>query len=377
MKVLFIDTVPSPYRINFYNELSKNCELTVIFEKDKADNRDKSWLDYDATHFKIEILHGIKAAADMSFAPQIVKRIKRNLYDFIFVCNHTSPTGIVATRWMNLRKIAYAIEIDGGFAKSGKGVKEKFKRRITKGAECYFSTGKSTNEYFILYGATPDKLVKYPFTSIYEKDIVKTPMSKEDKAALREKLGIKEDKVVLSVGQFIHRKGYDVLLEAAKDISKDVGIYIVGGEPTEEYLKVKEDRKLDHVHFVGFKKKDELAEYYLASDLFVLPTREDIWGLVINEAMAYGLPVITTDRCVAGLELVENGENGYIVPIEDAGALAGKINLVINDANALGKMGICSAKKIEWYTFESMAKVHIDYMKGYGGNGKNKEPVDC
>ena len=60
------------------------------------------------------------------------------------------------------------------------------------------------------------------------------------------------------------------------------------------------ENDLTNVHFVGFKTKEQLEDYYRAADLFVLPTREDIWGLVVAEAMAYGLGVITTNRCNAG-----------------------------------------------------------------------------
>ena len=168
--------------------------------------------------------------------------------------------------------------------------------------------------------------------------------------------------MVLAIGQFIHRKGFDVLLKAAADLPKSVGIYIVGGEATEEYRKMKEELGLSNVHFLGFQKKEVLGKYYRAADLFVLPTREDIWGLVINEAMAYGLPVITTDRCVAGLELVENGVNGYIVPVEDASALAQKIQAVLNaDPEAMGSV---SLEKIQPYTLENMAKTHAEIFEG-------------
>lgn len=95
------------------------------------------------------------------------------------------------------------------------------------------------------------------------------------------------NKVVLTVGQFIHRKGFDVLLEAWKDCSKDAELYIVGAEPTEEYQRIKEELELNNAYFVGFKTEDQLKQYYKAADLFVLSTREDIWGLVVNEAMAY------------------------------------------------------------------------------------------
>jgi glycosyltransferase involved in cell wall biosynthesis len=141
-------------------------------------------------------------------------------------------------------------------------------------------------------------------------------------------------------------------------MSEDTGIYIVGGEATEEYLKLRVELGLKNVHFLGFQKKERLAQYYMAADLFVLPTREDIWGLVINEAMAYGLPVITTQRCVAGLELIEDGVNGYVVPVEDADELAQKMGAVLHsDLEAMGK---ASLDKIRPYTLENMAKTHAE-----------------
>lgn len=61
----------------------------------------------------------------------------------------------------------------------------------------------------------------------------------------------------------------------------------------------------DNIVFVEFKTKEDLIDYYRAADLFVLPTREDIWGLVVNEAMAAGTPVITTTNCGAGMEILK------------------------------------------------------------------------
>ena len=120
---------------------------------------------------------------------------------------------------------------------------------------------------------------------------------------------------------------------------------------------------LTNICFDGFMPKQKLLRYYQAADLFVLPTREDIWGLVVNEAMAYGLPVITTDRCVAGLDLVENGVNGYIVPADDVSALASSIKTAL--AGDLTKMGSNSLEKIRPYTIENMAKVHMEIFEGH------------
>lgn len=173
-------------------------------------------------------------------------------------------------------------------------------------------------------------------------------------------------KIAITVGQFIRRKGFDVLLNAWVKCDKEYELYIIGAEPTKEYLDIKEELHLENVHFEGFKTKEELKCYYQAADLFVFPTREDIWGLVVNEAMANGLPVITTDKCVAGLELIKDGENGYIVPTENSEMLASKINELMRNDSLRLSMAMNGLQKIRRYTVENMANVHASILKEYG-----------
>lgn len=80
-------------------------------------------------------------------------------------------------------------------------------------------------------------------------------------------------KIAITVGQFIHRKGFDVLLNAWAKCDKEYELYIIGATPTKEYLDIKEKLHLENVHFEGFKTKEELNCYYQAADLFVFPTR--------------------------------------------------------------------------------------------------------
>ena len=180
----------------------------------------------------------------------------------------------------------------------------------------------------------------------------------EEKKALRQKLGIPEEKMVVSVSRFISSKRLDMLIRSAAELGKHVGVYLIGGKPTEEYLKIQKELGAKNVHFVGFLKKDRLTEYYRAADLFALPTQTDVWGLVINESMACGLPVVTTDRCVAGLELVENGKNGYIIPVDDQQALTEAIRSTLEgDCRA---MGAAALETIRPYTIENMAAAHVE-----------------
>ena len=363
MKVLFLTNVPSPYRVDFFNELGKFCDLTVVFEKNTSTERDKSWSEYKFNNFKGVFLKGISIGPDTAICFGVKKIIKNGNFDKIICSNFLSPTGMIAISYMRKRKIKYYLESDGGFAKDGKGFKEKLKKRFIENAYGYFSTAKIHDEYYKSYGADENKIYRYPFSSNSEKDLLKKPTSSQEKLLLRQKLGVCENLVLLAVGQFIHRKGFDILLKSAVNLPKNVGIYFVGGIPTDEYVNLVNENNLTNVHFIGFKSKAELKEYYKLADLFVLPTREDIWGLVVNESMANALPVITTDRCIAGLELVENYKTGLIVPSADVDSLTTAIKTLIDDTKLLQEMQLNCLEKINKYTIENMALKHIEILE--------------
>ena len=363
MEVLFTTNVPSPYRVDFFNELGKLCDLTVLFEKTTSSERDKSWGNYKFETFKGVFLKGISISTDKAWCCGFKKYFKDKSYDAIVCCNYSSPMGMSMIHYMRRHKMRYFIEGDGGFAKSGKGFKENIKRHFLKDAYGYFSTAKVHDEYYLTYGAQPEKLYRYPFTSLFEHDIIQSLPTEDEKLVLREELGLNEGKIILSVGQFIHRKGFDIAIKSIATLTKNIGLYIVGGTSTEEYITLKENMHVDNVHFIGFMDKAKLKKYYRAADLFILPTREDIWGLVINEAMANGLPVVSTNRCVAALELIEEGKNGYIVPVDDEKALAEAINKVLEDEEAILQMSQASLEIIRAYTFENMAKRHIEVFE--------------
>lgn len=360
MKYLFLTNIPSPYRVDFFNELGKLCDLTVAFETGASKERDASWKQYDIKAFKPVFLNGIKYGVAEAFCPNVIRFLRKNRFDRIILCDFTGFTGMLAILWLRMKKIPYWLESDGGFAKNGKGFKEEIKKFFIKDAQGYFSTAQEHDRYYMQYGARPDRIWRYPFTSIYRKDILDTPISTEQKMQLRKDLGIIENNVIIAVGQFIPRKGFDVLINAMALLPEDIGCYIIGGEPTEEYLRQVAELNLRNVHFVGFKTKDDLAQYYMAGDLFVHPTREDVWGLVVNEAMAKGLPVVTTDRCIAGVQLIKTLEQGCIVPVEKVQELAQAIKTQLEQATMDKSRQILI--NIDHYCFEEMAKRHVEIL---------------
>lgn len=356
MNVLYVTTVPAPYKVEMFEELGKLCNLTVLFEKSSVSYRNEGWMVKKYNNFHAEFIKGL-SFRDKMFSLGIIKHLKRNKYDLIIIGVYSTVSQMLAQEYMRKNKIPYVISSDGGIIKAENSFIKRIKKHFISSAESWLSTGELTNEYLVNYGAKRERIYVYPFTSILKKDVVEKVVSLEEKYKLRKKLNMAEDKIILSVGQFIHRKGYDILIKACKDLDKGIGVYIVGGTPTNEYIELKKEMNLTNVHFIDFMKKDALGEYYKAADLFVLPTREDIWGLVINEAVAYGLPVISTDKCVAAVELNRNKCIGEIIPSEDIVALYDAIKKMFNnsDIDDICKNVMETAKE---YTIENSAYVH-------------------
>lgn len=358
MKVLFLANIPSPYRVDFFQELGKLCELTVLYELERASDRDRNWKGTIAEQksYKEIYLKPVIRQASSAWCPSVRSYLRDKSYDIIVVGVYSTPTGMQAIRYLKSHKILYLLNCDGGIISYGESsFKKKLKKKLISGAPGYLSTGEAGDAYLIYYGAKKERIYRYPFSSFYERELLDKPLTKKEKKAVRKQLGIYEEKVIFSVGSFIPRKGFDILLRAAEYMDREWGIYIAGGEEIEEYRIIREELNLTNVHYVPFLQKEELKKYYEAADLFVLPTREDIWGLVINEAMAAGLPVITTQKCVAGVEMLEEE---CIVSVGKEKELAERISDFLTKEENLKRQGERNLEKIHEYTIENMAKTH-------------------
>lgn len=360
-RVLWLTNIPSPYRVKFFNELGKYCELTVLFEKAYSEERNSDWKNSSFETFNGVVLKGIRTSVHTALSLSFRDYIKAYKNDIIVVGNPATPTGVAAILYMQITNVSYIIESDGAFPMNQSGLKGLLKKRLFSKAQYCFTTSKLGMDYFANYGVDKARMYLYPFTSINDEYVTPQVLTKEEKADKRKKLGIEGKLVIISVGQFIFRKGYDVLLKAVVNTNDLFDVYIIGDNPTEEYLSFCKENHIVNVHFVPFMKPAILREWLLASDLFVLPTREDIWGLVINEAMAAGLPVITTYRCMAGMEMVEDGINGKLVEVGNVEKLREAIlNLINSNLREKGESAILKAKQ---YTIEAMTKRHLDLFQ--------------
>lgn len=170
------------------------------------------------------------------------------------------------------------------------------------------------------------------------------------KDKLKTKLGIKVTaKVILYVAKFLKRKRPLDLIQAFKKLKYDNAVLVMVGEGEqrslcEEYVKNKYIKK---VYFVGFKNQSELPQFYSIADVFTLPSDDETWGLVINEAMCFGCPIITTDQVGSGYDLINHGVNGFVYQAGDIEKLKHFLETLLKDDGLRIKMGRASLKKIE------------------------------
>ena len=361
-RILYLTNIPSPYRVEFFNELTKYMDVTVAFELRNAKNREEAWQSGENYKFKAVFMKPLITKTESAYCPEVFKLIKEFKNDIIVVGGYATPTGMAAILYLRAKKIPFYLNCDGGFISNDGLIKKKVKTFFIGSANYYLSTGVGADKYLMHYGAKKEKIYHYSFSSLRKDDIEVKVKTRDDKVSLRKELGIIENNMVVFVGSFIHRKGIDILLKACKDM-EDTAVVMVGGSDISGYKEIISEKLKIHIHPVGFKNKEEIKKYYQAADLMVLPTREDIWGLVINEAMAKGLPVVTTNCCLAGLTLVKNGENGYIVPVEDIEATKAAIEKVFEGNNVV-EFGKKSLEKIRGYTIEQMAVEHKEIFEG-------------
>ena len=367
---MYLTNIPSPYRMAFWEVLGTKCDLTVVFEDVNEKNR--FWEVAPGKNFKSVFLSGFSVATQFHVNFGIARHIKQYKYDVIVISGYNSPTDMRAINYLMRRDMPFIFSADGGFPKKDENpLVRDFKHYFLSGAALNMSSGTMCDKYFKSYGVKEEKIRRYNFSSITERDL-EEPISLPARAdTLKKKYGLKEH-VVIGVGQFIPRKGFDIMLDIWGHVKlSNTSLLIAGGGPDEKlYRRMIAESGFENVVLHGFMPKAKLFELYRISDLFVFPTRYDIWGLTLGEAMACGLPVISSPNAAAAYDLVMDGENGYIESLDSHVAWARRIEELVGDSEKNRQFGRKSHEIMSNYTIERMTD---DYMAAFKEIYKGKK----
>lgn len=328
MKVLIVFNHPAPYKVRLFNALSKSVDLTVIFERKKASDRPDSFYNCNEYNFKhIFLKHGA-IGKEGSISSELVRYIKvhHQEFDLIVMNGYSHLAEIKAIHYLAKHHIPYVQYVNGGVIKKESKLKRHIKTKLVSSASYYLSPSKEANDYLIHYGAKKENIYLYTYSSIENKDVLNKPLSKEEKDKIRETYNLPKGKLFISASQFIDRKNNLFLIDVFKDL--DASLVLIGeGEEKDKYLSFIDKNNVKNVQILHYFEKNELFKIMQCADYFITLSKEDIYGHTINEAMANGLPVISSDRVVSAHKLID-GKNGLIVNIDDKENVKSAINSV-------------------------------------------------
>lgn len=355
-RVAIITNIPAPYRVDFFDHLQRNYpeyEFTVIYSSKNEDNR--KWKIDEEKLKKSVFLRSktikIKRRYDTKYihlTASVVKTLKQLKPDVV-IGSEYNPTVIQAVRYCRKKNIPFISWTDGTLhsERNIHAIQKYLRSYVISNASAYIASSAKSKEAQIFYGAPEEKC----HISLLTVDLSKYR---------QEPRGEGKGKI-LYVGSLIERKGVDLLLKALSEVKEDFELYLVGdGDEKEHLIELMQGLKPNsRVHFLGHLDRERLLEYYAQCDLFVLPTREDCFALVILEAMCSKLPVICSKYADGAYNLIEDGKNGFVVDPYDQGEFAQKLDLLLKDAELRKELGSGSEEILETFKFENTAKGYL------------------
>lgn len=310
MRIFWLFNHPAPYKVEFFNRLGKNNELTVYFERASEAGRNSIFYSKNPLSFHAYIGHPLILGGINNYSRKPLRFLKEHQnYDVIVLNGWRTWTERLAISYCKRHHIPYVFYVNGGIIRPKENnILYALKSSYISGADLYMAPEASSKDYLVHYGAKEDKIVLYPYGSIAEEEMLQQPYSLEAITKLRKKLNIEGEKVFVTAGFFIKRKNFEALISLWKSMPQDYSLYIIGEGPERKtYLSLIHKYNLQNVHVLPFMDHFKLFRFYRACDAFVFPSHEDIYGHVVVEALSQGLTVFSSKnvnaaKALAGLD---------------------------------------------------------------------------
>lgn len=366
-RILFIHSIPGPYRTPLLEKLANDTEYDfhIQFMARSASNR--VWKEN-----KLNFRHKFLPAYTINIPqgddiipiwnnPTVVWEILRGRYDVVICSGWDSLTVFMARVACWLFQIPMIIWAGSTlYEKSWRRTVMHFPvRLLVTSCHALIAYGKASKEYLLSLGVTVDRIIiSYNSVDIHMFKKMST-MSSAQKSKLKKRLGIHNRHLILFVGQLITRKGVLDLYQVVNQIRSrlDVGILWVGYGPLQTVIKnLGQQNGFDSQYFHTTHTAQETAQMYAIADLFVMPTHEDIYSNVVAEALASGLPVLTTQENGAGVDYIKPGKNGYIFKAGDVATLEKQILNILQNKSLREKLSRNTWDLVKKYNYDENVK---------------------
>uniref|UniRef100_UPI0040475891 glycosyltransferase family 4 protein n=1 Tax=Shewanella sp. TaxID=50422 RepID=UPI0040475891 len=334
IRLAWLATHPIQYQAPLLRAIAQcsDIDLTAIFFSDFSTRafvdpgfgRTIEWDTPMLQGYKYEFLPGAGSEIKgiQTFQPRVgglAKRLTRLNYDFVLV-QGWQHYGMLKAAWLAKRaglKVLMRCEATDHVSSSTglkKLVREETVRFLLSQIDCCLAIGTRNRDFYIQRGFLSERIGFMPYC--VDNDYFRTKTQSADVKGLRAQLSLESGRpVILYASKFMARKYPDQLLEAYLLLTtpRPYLIFVGEGEMRGNLEAAVQNHQLKDVRFAGFRNQGELPAFYALADIFVLPSINETWGLVINEAMNAGCAIITTDQVGSAADLVRSGTNGFVI----------------------------------------------------------------
>lgn len=290
----------------------------------------------------------------------ILAEIRRFKPDVVNLTGYYDPAYWPVILWCRLRGIRLVLSNESGENDGHRGgVKEMFKRALVRAFDGYICFGTSSARYLIRLGAREDRMLSR-HAAVIDENVIRAAWEKAGPSRKQERtrLGLPEG-VVAFVGRLAPEKNLPRLIQSFRRVAPDGWkLLVVGDGPLRNLVENQPD-----ICWLGGKPWNEVPEALALADALILPSSFEPWGLVVNEAMTCGLPVLVSEKCGCVDDLVRAGENGYLFdPGSDASLENALKTFMSVSASGREQMGVRSLQLISPFSTEKVAR---ELWKGF------------
>lgn len=365
-RLIILTEIIAPYRIPVFNALAREAgiDLHVIFLAEN-DPTLREWRIYkDEIRFSFQILQSFRRRLGRYNALLnwgVSSALRRASPDAILCGGYNYIASWQSMWWARRNRVPFLVWVESTPAdqRGNNPLIESLKTKFLRSSKAFVVPGKSSFAYLRAYGAPQELIYTAPNAVDVELFVQQSEQARHNAVTLRRELHLPA-RYFLFVGRLVSEKGVFDLLYAygalPSELRAAIGLVFVGeGSGRLELERRAAEIAPGAVHFAGFVHRERLPSYYALAEALVFPTRSDTWGMVVNEAMACGLPVICSRVAGCVADLVEDCWNGRVLPAGDARQFTHAMNEVAGDAPLRSLMGRRGRDRILRYSPEACA----------------------
>lgn len=354
--LVFLSIYPTPYRdpvMCSFADVERD-EYRVDFIYYYPYDKGHSYQDINMPNKNCTILKFTEYRQCLKCFKEMRNILSRRKYDLILIPGHSRMPSIAALI-IALRKKIKILYSSDEIADGKMSFLKKLRRRflttaIIRKADAFYVPGLASKKYFCERGANENSIFLGSYCldvdALYKETQEQLPFAAE----LRVSFSVyPDDLLFMYAGRYLPVRDVLTLVKAFNKVKRrhdNARLLLIGnGEDKEKVLEYISANNVEGVLFSDFIKLHEIGKYYLASDVYVLPSILEHYSLACVHAAVCGLPIITTVNVGVNSDIIINGENGYVVPCKDEDSLAEAMSNCIISSSKLKKMGMLSRDK--------------------------------